>query len=84
MYKAKFLGKARVSDSDPTPSYDEENEFRGRDIKIYFASSEAGLSGATAINAKSVRLTINKNLKEYQAIGSVDLNSIYNQNITVM
>jgi hypothetical protein len=83
MYKAKFLGRKRENDSAPTPAYTTENDFRGRDVNIYFASSEAGLSAATAIKAKSVRITIQKNLKEYQAIGSTDIDSIHNQQLLV-
>lgn len=82
-FSANFTGKKAVSESTPTPSYAAENFFRARDCTVKFADSEAGLSGATAVELTRVKLTINKNLYVHHVLWSVDVDSIYNQQFTV-
>lgn len=82
-FKAKLLGKKMVSESAPTVTFVEENDFRASQVKVYFADTEAGLAGASETKVKSFRVTFNKNLIPYQVLGSDDIDGIYNQHFTV-
>ena len=52
-------------------------------VKIYIADTEAGLASATAIPINSITLKIEKNLYVHQNIGTLDIDSIYNQQLNV-
>lgn len=82
-FSTKLMGKKMVSESDPTPSFAEENDFRASQVKVYFADTEAWLAWASETKVKSFRITINKNLMPYQVLGSDDIDGIYNQQFTV-
>lgn len=82
-YTASFKGKKITTDSAPTPSYEDESLFRARDVKVYIEDSEGALTGATAIGCTRVSITFNKNLYIHQTTGSVDIDSIFNQQFTV-
>ena len=61
-YSAELIG-TDLSDSTFTPSYIEEKDFIGKDITIKVADTKAGLSGSTAVQAKSVTINQNRNLE---------------------
>ena len=82
-FSVKMMWKKMVAESDPTPSFVEENDFRASQVKVYFADTEAGLAWASETKVKSFRITINKNLIPYQVLGSDDIDGIYNQQFTV-
>lgn len=82
-FKAELIGKKMVSESTPTITYASENLFRARDCKVYFADTEAGLTWATASELIRVKLNIEKNLYVHQNIGEVDIDSIFNQQLTI-
>lgn len=82
-FSAKLLGKKMVSESAPTVTFAEENDFRASQVKVYFADSEAWLAGASETKVKSFKLTITKNLMPYQVLGSDDIDGIFNQHLTV-
>jgi len=76
-YTADF--KARKSaTTTSSPAYVTENKFRPQDVTFKLATNIAGLSGATAAKVKSVKLTITKGTDVEYALGSVDVDSIYN------
>lgn len=82
-FTASLMAKTRASDTS-TPSYSTEKYFRARDVDVYFSDTEAGLNSATATKANNFSLTITKNVKDYQALGDVDIDSLYNQSISVV
>ena len=82
-FSCNMLGKKGTSESAPTVSYASETLFRAKDCKVYFASTEWGLAGATAISVNSVNLNIEKNLMVHQSVWSVDIDKIFNQNFDV-
>lgn len=77
-----FMGKASTTASS-TASYSQENFFRPQDVTFKMASTQAGLTASNAITVESLTLSINKNLKEYQALGDVDLNEIFNGRVSI-
>lgn len=82
-FKMDMIGKKTVTESTPSVSYASENLFRARDCKVYIADTEAGLASATAIPINSITLKIEKNLYVHQNIGTLDIDSIYNQQLNV-
>lgn len=75
--KADFLAKASATNSD-TVSYDTEHGFIGRDVNVYFADTEAGLTGATAIKCKGLKLTFSNGAITNNVVGSLTPDNIYN------
>lgn len=80
---AKFIGKKKVSTTTQTPSYTEEPGFLGKFITFKHATDTTGLDAASATKVERFKLTIKKNPVDYQAMGSVDLEGIYNQRFDV-
>jgi len=67
-----IIGKQFGADSD-TVSYVSQNKFRPQDVSIKLAATEAELSGASKLTTiRSFNLSVNKNVEEYQGLGSVD------------
>ena len=60
-----------------------ENNFVAKMISVKIASTQAGLTGASAIKVKKIELDITKNLVEDMQIGNVEPVDIYNQEFTV-
>lgn len=82
-YSCNFLAKKMVSESTPSVNYSQGTLFRARDVNVYIADTEAGLSSATAIKLTSIRINFEKNLMLHQAIGSEDIDKIFNQQLNV-
>lgn len=72
-----FMSKKSASSSN-TPSLTAENKFRPQDVSFKFASTVAGLSGASATPVKSFRLTLTQGLSREQELGSTAVTDIYN------
>lgn len=66
-----------------TPSYDTEYDWISRDITVKVASSEAGLSGATALKLKELTLTWDTGAIRDQVFGSYNSNDIYNAKMSI-
>lgn len=77
-----FLGKSGATASS-SATYTEEKFFRPQDVTFKMASNYAGLTGASAIQVEDLKLTIDKGLVDYQALGSIELAEIFNQKIMV-
>lgn len=60
-----------------------QNEFRARDVAVKLATNLAGLGAASAISVRSVNFSINKNVKDLPALGSVDPIDFANQTVEV-
>jgi hypothetical protein len=73
-----FMGKKGVSAVD-TPAYSVENEFIPQHVTVKFADTLAGLDAASAVNAKTVNLTFNKNIESDDIVGTVDPNDFLNK-----
>lgn len=82
-FNATFMWKKRVSESTPSVSFGTENPFRARDVKVYFADSEAGLAWASETKVERLNLTISKNVEAYQVLGSEDVDSLFNRQFIV-
>lgn len=50
---------------------------------MYLADTEVGLDGASATNVTRVTVNFNKNLEEYQALGSEDITALFNKGFEV-
>lgn len=80
---AKFMGKKKVSTTSQTPSYVEEYGFLGKFLTFKHATDFDGLDAASATKVERFKITIKKNPVAYQAMGSTDLEAIYNQRFDV-
>ena len=74
----------KEASTSSSPSYTEENEFMAIEADVYFADSIAELDSATATPLERVKITIQKNLEDYQAFGDTDISSIHNKQFTVV
>lgn len=82
-FTADLMGQQESSTSS-TPSFaSEENVFLASHVNVYFAADLDSLDAATATALESVKLRVNKNLEDYQAMGSTDVESLHNKNFTV-
>lgn len=69
-HSATFIGATAANNSD-APSYDTEYDFVMRDISVKIATTQAGLSGATALPVKA--LDISKVVVLKCLVGEVDI-----------
>jgi len=60
-----------VSQSTFTPSILSENRFIPQYMTFKYATAVSGLSGATAIALKSIKLTIDENIEDQEVLGNV-------------
>lgn len=81
-YSADFIASVAAANSD-TPSYATEYDFIARDIVIKVASSEAGLTGATAVKAKDVEINFDAGAIRDHVVGSYNPNDIYNARMLI-
>lgn len=83
---AKFTAafRAKVGETDTlTPSYTAENHFLPQHGTVKIASAVSGLSGASALDIRSVQLNISKNLEDDRKIGSLSQDDILNKQFSV-
>ncbi|MCK4609415.1 MAG: hypothetical protein KAT71_08030 [Gammaproteobacteria bacterium] len=78
----EFTAKAGV-EATVTPAYTSENAFLPQHMEVKFADTQAGLTGATAICADSVSLTIDKGMITDQCLGSDEYIDLHNGVIKV-
>lgn len=83
-FSAEFKGKKEVSGSASPAFNTSENAFLAKHATVKVANALSGLTGATPISVSSFKLTIQKNLEDYQALGSVDISSIFNKQFKVV
>jgi len=81
-FTTSIMGSSATDNSD-TPSYDTEYDFIGKDIEVKIADSEAGLSGATAIKAKSVDVTFDQGLISDHIVGQYAPDDVYNSMMSI-
>lgn len=69
---------ANEDDHSEEASYDTEYDFIGKDITVKLATSEAGLSGATALKLKTLTVRYDPGAIADYVFGSYNPDSIYN------
>jgi len=77
-YTAGFLSKVGAV-STATPSYVSENPFLATHVTVKFAATTAALATAVATPVRAVNLTINKNVEDWQNLGSDEPTDIINK-----
>jgi hypothetical protein len=81
-FSAGFLSKVGASTSS-TPAYTSENPFLATHVTVKFADTVAALGTAVATPVRAVNLTINKNVEDWQNLGSVEPTDIVNKSFSV-
>ena len=82
-FNASFMGQKEESTSTSVSFSTDENPFLAVYANVYFAADLDALDGASATALERVKLTIQKNVEDYQAMGSTDVNSIHNKQFMV-
>ena len=77
-YSAGFLSKVGATTSS-TPAYTAENPFLATHVTVKFAATTAALATASATAVRAFNLTINKNVEDWQSLGSVEPTDIVNK-----
>jgi len=83
-YNVGFLSKVGATTSS-TPVYTSEtiNPFLATHVTVKFAATTAALATASATAVRAFNLTINKNVEDWQNLGSVDPVDIVNKALLV-
>ena len=66
------------SNATLTPSYSEDYAMLAKHVQVFLADDLDWLDSATAINATSISLTINKNLEDVDVLGTTEPNDFCN------
>jgi hypothetical protein len=77
-YSAGFLSKVGATTSS-TPNYTSENPFLATHVTMKFADTVAALGTASATAIRAFNLTINKNVEDWQSLGSDEPTDIVNK-----
>jgi len=82
-FRSEWEAKKHATDT-ATPAFTtSQYDFVGRMASLKVASALSGLAAASAIDVAHIKLTIKKNLKDYQKFGSIDIQSQHNQAVQV-
>lgn len=81
-YKVGLRAKVGATAS-LTPSYSAENLFLSQHATFKIASTQSGLTGASATNIKSVNFKIEKNVEDDRALGSNEPIDILNKQFAI-
>lgn len=81
-YSAGFLSKVGATTSS-TPSYVSENPFLATHVTVKFADTTAALATASAVGVRAINLTVNKNVEDWQNLGSNEPTDIINKALAV-
>lgn len=81
-YKAAFRSKVGAT-ATLSPAYVAENFFLPQHGSLKLASDLSGLGAASAINVRSVKLSIMKNIEDDRKLGSLDQADILNKQFAV-
>lgn len=82
-FTATYKTKKPSASAGNTVVYVAENEFKGKFAVVKLAANVAGLSGASAITLRTLKLSINRNVDPYFALGSNDPNNIINKEVEI-
>lgn len=81
-YTAGFLSKVGSTTSS-TPGYIAESPFLATHVTVKFAATTAALATASATAVRAINLTINKNVEDWQSLGSAEPTEIVNKAFSV-
>lgn len=81
-FVAAFRSQAGATET-LTPSYSAENHFLPQHGSVKIASAVSGLGAASAIDVRSIQLTINKNIEDDRKLGSLAQVDILNKQFSV-
>lgn len=81
-FKMSMIGKVEASNAD-TPSYDTEYDFIGKDVSVKVADTEAGLVGATALEARNLNIKFDAALLADHILGSYFPDDVYNTTMKI-
>jgi hypothetical protein len=79
---ADFISKKPASASN-TVAYVAENEFKAAHASVKLAANVAGLGAATAIPLKSLKLTIDRKVRDYPVVGTVEPHDIFSEELEI-
>ncbi len=83
MFKNSWRGQKIQSASVQTPSFTKQNGFLAKYANFYAASAFSGLDAAAATPIRSIKLSVKKNLTDYQQWGETDVTGFYNKQFEV-
>jgi len=81
-YSAGFMSKFGASTSS-TPAYTSENAFLATHVTVKFADTTAALATAVATPVRAINITFNKNVEDWQNLGSAEPTEIVNKSFMV-
>jgi len=82
-YTANLLGKEATADVSAIPALQVENDFIGKDITVKIATTQGGLTGATALKLKELNVSFETNAEADFVFGSYSPNDIYNKQFSI-
>lgn len=82
-FSASFMSKKGDGSTATMPTLTAENKFTKKHLSFKVASDIAGLSAATAVSLKSLRLTISKNVVLDDVLGTAEPEDILNKQISI-
>lgn len=82
-FTIKYIGGQIVQTTDKNPAYVQEKPFISAGMSVKMADDVAGLASAQNVRAQSFKITINKNLESFMALGSMNVDSIHNTTLEV-
>lgn len=77
-----WVSKPSVVGTD-TVAFVQENHFTAKNATVKFAANVAGLTGATAIKAKEIKLTMDKTVDPYFILGQTFPDDIFATDVTI-
>lgn len=81
--KVNFKGMEISSTTGLSVSFTEGNEFLTKHCDVKIAPDSSVVAAAASVDVTRFRLTVNKNVVDYQAFGDANVNSFFNQQFTV-
>lgn len=84
---SRFMLKAKgkqMGSTSATPAYVSANPWLAKHADLYFADTIIGLDAASAVAISRVKVTVNKNLTDYQALGDDDVASFHNRQFGIV
>lgn len=81
-YEAQFMSKKSATAAN-TVTHAAENFFAPKTAVIKTASTQSGLTGASAISLRSASITFAKNIEDKQVLGSIDLSDVLNKTVII-
>jgi hypothetical protein len=82
-YTANLMGRQSETDNSTFPALQTENDFIGKDITVKIATTEAGLSSASALKIKDLNISFETNVEADFVFGNYSPNDVYNKQFSI-